>query len=294
MSPETLDNRLVVETGQSAPDHWRTVFSHASIEISPHEVAQAAAIARWLAPGTEAFLPWLPQSTPDQIVRDATALRSHGLNPVPHVAARRLRSEAECRNLFERLVAEAGVDSVLVIGGDLAQAAGPYDSALALLRTGMAESVGIHRIGISGYPEGHPDIDEETLKTHLDSKLELLRSRNLSPFIVSQFCFDAAAILKWLATLRARGIAEPVRIGLAGPTPLRKLIAMSLRCGVGASLRVLKGKSGMVSGLLSTHGPDALIGDIACGLVALGGTQSTGLHLFAFGGAEETARWLSR
>ena len=86
-------------------------------------------------------------------------------------------------------------------------------------------------------------IDDALLQLHLKSKLACLRDQGLTAFIVSQFCFESAAILGWLERLRADGVQHQVRIGLAGPTRLRKLLAMGLRCGVGASMRALKGKS---------------------------------------------------
>ena len=40
---------------------------------------------------------------------------------------------------------------------------GPYEDALSVFRTGLLAKHGIRRIGISGYPEGHPEIGNEKL-----------------------------------------------------------------------------------------------------------------------------------
>lgn len=127
-----------------------------------------------------------------------------------------------------------------------------------------------------------------------------LRSRGgvesvlLMTFIVSQFCFDGAAIAAWIKRLRARGIAVPVRIGVAGPAKLRKLLQIGLRCGVGGSLRALSHRIGSVARLFATHGPDDVLHDF---VATIGGTSyldRVALHVFAFGGIELTARWLAR
>jgi methylenetetrahydrofolate reductase (NADPH) len=42
------------------------------------------------------------------------------------------------------------------------QPMGPYD-ALSIIRSGLLGKFGIQRVGISGYPEGHPDIGNDRL-----------------------------------------------------------------------------------------------------------------------------------
>ena len=63
--------------------------------------------------------------------------------------------------------------------------------------------------------------------------------------IVTQFCFDARAILDFVARLRAFGFDHRVRIGLAGPTNLAALIRYASRCGVQASAQALARRSGL-------------------------------------------------
>jgi methylenetetrahydrofolate reductase (NADPH) len=299
--PQQSTESRTEATSQSAPslpektlDLSRRWLRNSSIEISGHEIGHAQDAARLLPRGTEVLIPWLPDSTPTQMVRAAATLRDAGLCPVPHIAARRMASAAQTKALFQDLVKNAGVHSVLLIAGDIERPAGPFDSALSLLRTGQAESAGIRSIGIAGYPEGHPLIEAAVLQQHLIQKLECLRTRGLHGFVVTQFCFEAQAVLRWLAALRNDGIAAPVRIGVAGPTRLRKLLAMGLRCGIGNSLRALKGKAGAINALLSTHGPEELIAELARGEALAPSVADLSLHLFAFGGAEVTARWLAQ
>ncbi len=55
--------------------------------------------------------------------------------------------------------------------------------------------------------------------------------------VVTQFGFDPAAICGWVRELGRNGVRLPVHVGMAGPTPLPKLIKYAIACGVGASVR---------------------------------------------------------
>src|SRR5260370_31559209 len=77
--------------------------------------------------------------------------------------------------------------------------------------------------------------------------------------IVTQFCFDASAILKWIGRLRDFGIEHPVRVGLAGPTSLATLLRYAQRCGVRASAQGLARQAGLVRQLFPMSAPDALV-----------------------------------
>jgi methylenetetrahydrofolate reductase (NADPH) len=57
------------------------------------------------------------------------ALRAAGLDPVPHVSARRILDKEEFRKFLKQCVAEHGVHRVLVIGGDEPRAKAPTTTA---------------------------------------------------------------------------------------------------------------------------------------------------------------------
>lgn len=271
----------------------RALVASATIEIPGRELNQvgAATIAAWR--GRQAFLPWTPNLDAEDMIRATAAAHRLGLAPVPHVAARRIASEPLARALFAGL-ARAGAEAALLIGGDVREARGPYRSSLELLRSGAAQAAGIRRLGIAGYPEGHPAIADDLLRESLERKLEYMRSEGLDAFIVSQFCFDAQTIVGWMRELRSAGIVAPFRVGVAGPTNLAKLLQLALRCGVGNSIRALKGRMGSMIRLVAVHEPEDLIRDIAAGALASPGVEPLGLHLFAFGGLEPTSRWIAR
>jgi len=265
-----------------------------SVDVSPGDVRRAVGLAVTLPMELEIFVPWLPNTTPEAMILAAESLRRSGLTPIPHVAARRLGSATEARGLLAGLRSRAGVETVLLIGGDIAPPIGPYKSSLELLRSGVFHAEGIRRVGIAGYPEGRPGIALDTLWQSLHDKVDYARANGLEMFIVSQFCFDGSAIAAWIKRLRARGIVVPVRVGVAGPAKLRKLLQVGLRCGVRSSLRALGQGIGSVARLIATHGPDNVLQDVAATIGGTSHLDRISLHVFAFGGIELTARWLVR
>jgi hypothetical protein len=68
--------------------------------------------------------------------------------------------------------------------------------------------------------------DEQCWQT-LETKCAEIGRRGMAPLIVTQFAFDADRTLRWLETLRSRGIVAPVRLGVPGPAGIKTL--MSLR-----------------------------------------------------------------
>jgi methylenetetrahydrofolate reductase (NADPH) len=108
--------------------------------------------------------------------------------------------------------------------------------------------------------------------------------------IVTQFCFDAQAILKWIGRLRDFGIEYPVRVGLPGPTNLATLLRYARRCGVRASAQGLARQAGLVRQLFAMSTPDILIRTIAEAR-ARRHLGEIAPHFFSFGGLAQAARW---
>ena len=107
---------------------------------------------------------------------------------------------------------------------------------------------------------------------------------------MTQFGFDAAPILHWIAALRAQDIVCPILVGIAGPASVATLAKFAVRCGIGASLRALARGHTAFARILAEAGPDALIG----ALVAEEDPRwpIDGLHVFTFGGVRRTAEWI--
>jgi methylenetetrahydrofolate reductase (NADPH) len=266
-----------------------TLARTATIETSARNLADIDAYASLVPTGTDVYVTWIPGMPYHHVVSVARRLRQVGMNPVPHVTPRQIASTEAAEDFLARLRDEARVARVLLVAGDAEAPVGPYESSAAFLETGLLEAHGIRSVGIAGYPEGHPRIPEPALAAALERKLECAARRGIEPFLVSQFCFDGQAILDWLARLRARGVAVPVRVGVAGPATVRALLNFAVRCGIGNSIRALRTQAISLPRLLAEHGPDAVVRRLAESGAGLG---IAGLHCFPFGGFARSARWL--
>src|SRR5438876_6460184 len=146
-----------------------------SVELPPSDSKVVDTAIDRLDPGTEVSLTWIPGSNPMSMVAPAARLREAGHLPMPHIGARHIESAAQLRELAGRLAGEAGVDRILIIGGDRAKPAGPYDSSLAVMQTDVFQKAGITRMAVAGFPEGNPHISESVLREALASKFEFAR-----------------------------------------------------------------------------------------------------------------------
>ena len=263
-----------------------------SVELVPSDPKLIDAALERLQPGTIVTLTWIPGSNPLDTVLPAARLRKAGFLVMPHLGARHLESKAQLETLIERLVGEADVDRVLMIGGDRATPMGPFDSSLAVMETGVLQRFGVVDVAVAGFPEGHPHISKETLATAMAAKVAFARSNGLRLSIMTQFCFSAEPIVAWLRSVRTAGIDVPVRIGLAGPAGLVTLLRYAVKCGVGNSLHVLTENPAFAKAL-TDRGPDPIIREIAASIKDEdGGLGIEGLHLYIFGGLNKTLDWI--
>jgi methylenetetrahydrofolate reductase (NADPH) len=260
-----------------------------SIEMSPRDEAAGEALRKLLAPGTTVFVNHPPSGTHHDIVAACTRLDRAGFVPVPHVAARRLASFTQASDFLQRAKGEAGVERILLIGGDNSPV-GPFRASLDLLATGVVERHGIGQVAFGGYPEGHPAIDAHALDAALQAKVALARQRGLAVSLVTQFGFEAEPILRWIATRRGLGIDCPVHVGIAGPATVATLAKFAIRCGIGASLRALARGHTAFARIMTEAGPDRLIDELVAGEGPV--APIAGLHVFTFGGVRRTAEWL--
>lgn len=259
-----------------------------SLEATRPNAAETAALGDILPRATQVYFSAVPTITPDELVTAAGALRKAELEPVIHIAARRLLAAQDLPELLSRLRGEADVRRLLLIGGDV-DAAGPYPDALALIQKGRLRESGIEEVGIGAYPEGHPRIDAGRLEAALDAKIAAARAHGLGLHIVSQFSFSPERIIAWLKRMRACGISTPIKVGMAGPSSLPALLRYARRCGVNASLRGLaSGAAAGLMGQIAGHvGPDRILAALA----SAEGLGAVTPHYFSFGGTVETARY---
>jgi methylenetetrahydrofolate reductase (NADPH) len=253
----------------------------------------ARRIAELLPTGTLVYVNHLPRRDIGASLETLAALQRAGLEPVPHLAARRIASRAEARTFIEKAVRRAGVTKALLIAGDVAEPAGPYADSAALLAEDFVGQSGLTQIGLAGYPEGHPRIATSTLNETLQRKLELAAGHGLKTHLVTQFCFAPNRIVAYCAEVAGRAPGVPVYVGLAGPTNPVALARYAQRCGVSASLRALQ-TEGIRAVRLFTHvDPTEQLTALAARLRSGGAGNVTGVHLYSFGGVVRTAEWMN-
>ncbi|MDH7639286.1 methylenetetrahydrofolate reductase [Sphingomonas oryzagri] len=262
-----------------------------SIEATAKDAAASAILPPAMPRPAQVFVPYLHEESDEMRIAACTRIRDAGLEPVPHISARRVAGIAELDRLLGALRERAQVDSLFLIAGDIAHVDGPFEDSLSVIRSGLIERHGIRHVGIAGHPEGHPAVIENALWDAMVAKIDALGERGLDSQIVTQFSFDAGQVLRWLHGVRARGVAVPVRVGIPGPTSVRTLLRYAVRCGVSASASAV-GKYGLSLGRLLGHaGPDAFLEDLEADLDPAV-TGDVRLHIFPFGGFDKVSDWL--
>jgi methylenetetrahydrofolate reductase (NADH) len=275
-----------------APAHL--LLENFSMEMTGKDIGSLSEAARSAAipAGTRINVTYLATEDLETRLAAADRVRAFGFVPVPHISARRLSGEAALRTYLDALRAADAAGSVFVVGGDPPEPDGPFADALSIIRLGVLEEFGVRDVGIAGYPEGHPDISDDVLWRSLEEKCAELAARALEATIITQFGFDAAPVLDWVAEVRRRGISAPIRIGVPGPAGVKRLLAYARRFGVGTSTEVVRKYGFSLTNLLGTAGPEKFLHAFAEGYDAVG-HGSVEFHFYAFGGLRETADWVS-
>jgi methylenetetrahydrofolate reductase (NADPH) len=286
---DAADRSLKAVPGTRSP--VADLLGNYSVEVTPRSKSAIEACRNGMPRGSEIYIASIPGGSYHSAVTAAIGLMRAGFNPVPHVAARNIASFTQLNDFLARLVGDAGVTRALVIGGDNERPAGPYGSSLALLQTGAFQKNGVRKIGIACYAEPNRRVETPALETALADKLALLAREGLDPWLVSQFCFDGAAILARIRRLRAEGIAAPLRVGAVGPVDARTLWKYALHCGIGNSMRALGTHVDAISNLLVRSTPGAILEEVALARTAEPELGIAGAHFFSFGGVAAVTRW---
>jgi methylenetetrahydrofolate reductase (NADH) len=225
-----------------------------------------------------------PRHGPDRSVEVARRLGALGHAVTVHVAARMVRDRSHVDRLLAAM-ADAGVEDVLLIGGDATPPHGAYSSAVELLPVIAEHPRRPAEIGIAGYPEGHPLIDPGTLAEVLEQK------SRLATYITTQLCFDPETLLAWVRDTRERGVSLPILVGTPGVVDRRRLLEVSMRIGVGPSLAFVRKQRG----LRRLFGSPARTADRLYEALAprLGDRELNiaGLHFYTFNQLVDTWAW---
>jgi methylenetetrahydrofolate reductase (NADPH) len=263
-----------------------------SLEMTGKDVAKLADARAAIPAGTRVNVTFLANENLGMRVEAARAAKEFGFIPVPHISARRLRSRSELEEFLGALRAGGTGGNVFVVGGDPSSPAGPYEDSLAVIRSGLLQEYGVRHVSVSGYPEGHPDIADATLWEAIEGKSALLRGQALPGAVITQFGFDAGAVLAYADAVRRRGIDLPIRVGAPGPAGVKRLITYAARFGVGTSTGIAKKYGLSLTNLLGTAGPDHFLRALAAGYDP-DRHGRIGLHFYTFGGIRATAEWIS-
>lgn len=279
MSAKTLDLTGVAPVAINA---IRRMLEDPKYELIP--LKNAIEQAGHLPSGATVTVTASPQKGQMATIDLTLDLQQMGFEVIPHLSARLMKDRGELRTVLDRLD-EASVRGAFVVGGDT-DPPGEFFDGLALLTAmdQMGHSLG--EIGIPGYPEGHPTIDDSAIAQALEDK---------SPFasyITSQMCFDAGAIAHWVSGLRDAGFGQGVYLGIPGVAELTKLISISMRIGVGASAKFLAKNKSLAGRLVRPggFGPDKLLIDLAPEL-ADPLANIHGFHVYTFNRVDATEQW---
>lgn len=212
-------------------------------------------------------------------------LIEQGLRAVPHIPARLVSSEEHLQEIVQRL-GELSVKEIFVIGGDARKPSGPFSSAFELLSAMAEQGHGFERVGIGGYPEGHPAIGDDALLR------ALLDKQPFATYIVTQMCFRPEAIVEWVAGIRRQGVRLPVVVGIPGIVEKTRLLRISRKIGVGGSARFLRKHGGLAGRFLrfGNYRPDELVGELVP-YVGDPDYSIAGFHIYTFNQVESTEKW---
>lgn len=217
----------------------------------------------------------------------ATRFAESGYRVIPHLAARMIHGRSELAEIVSRLQ-DAGIAGIFVPAGDATPPVGQYASALDLLIDLRELGATFDHVGITGYPESHPTIEDDvTIQAMWDKRL-------YATHVVSNMTFDAEKLGAWVERIRRRGVTLPVLVGVPGPVERAKLLRMATTIGVGQSVRFLRKQKSVLARIAAPgFSPDRFVTRVA----ALAGDDNLhieGLHVFTFNQVEAIETWRQR
>lgn len=226
-----------------------------------------------------------PKHGIERTLEASVELAKRGFVAIPHIASRLVRDESHLESILQRL-AQHSLDEVFVVGGDAPAPVGIFEGAVPLLQAMGESALRPARIGVTGYPEGHAEISDGVLEAALVAK------RPYADYLVTQLCFDSAPIIQWLTDIQQKGMGLPAWIGLPGVMDPRRLLSISLKIGIGSSLRVLKRNQGISRQLWNgAYAPDHLIDPLLDAIGMPGAPPVCGFHLNTFNNVAPLLAW---
>jgi methylenetetrahydrofolate reductase (NADPH) len=269
----------------------RDFMSGFSLETTPGSAAKIPDFRNHVRRGDSVYITFLHGADFNDTIQVAARLRREGFNPVPHIAARSIPGQAFLEEGLKRLRDDAEVSQVLLIAGAVAKPLGEFRDTMQVLETGLLDKYGVTKIGVSGHPEGSPDIPDEAIKRALRWKNDFARRSNAQFYLVTQFCFEPEPIIQWDKRIQADGNTLPIYIGIPGLATLKTLLAHAKACGIGPSMRVISRQAMNVAKLLTVAAPDRLVTALASYQANNPACGIRGVHMYPLGGLKKSADW---
>ncbi|MFC5972128.1 methylenetetrahydrofolate reductase [Halomarina salina] len=264
-----------------------TLLTNARFELMPFESFDDE--IRYLPDDATIAITTSPQLGIERTVERAEQAAAAGFDVSPHIAARYVTDQNHLEDIARRLT-DAGITDIFVPGGDRDEPVGEFESALDLLEALEETEYGFDHVGITGYPEGHGFLDDQTLSDAMAAK------EPYATYVVTQLCYDPDAIVDWIEVVRDRGVDLPIEVGIPGVLKYQRLLTISQKVGVGDSVKFLKKTSGILGfvrqlvGSRGAYTPD----DLVDGLAPYADDEAYGiggLHIYTFNETADTEAW---
>jgi methylenetetrahydrofolate reductase (NADH) len=273
--------------GALAEDARRALELHLSrprYEVFPSDGVEDE-VAAHVPAGLKVTVTASPRRGIDETLALAEALALRGYHVAPHLSARLVRDESHLREILTRL-SEARLRDAFVVAGDLSEPAGEFEAAHDLLAAMARLGHGLDDVGITGYPESHPLISDETTIQAMFDKAPY------ATYIVSQVCFEPRTIAWWIGAVRGRGVGLPIDIGIPGAASRTKLLRIARRIGVGESIGFLAKRGSWLAQLLKPAGysPDHIVEGLVPTLLDPAANVA-GFHVYTFNELAATEAW---
>jgi methylenetetrahydrofolate reductase (NADPH) len=275
---ETMSKTLLSDAAASSG-----LLAQVQFEIVPAKGALKRILGN-LSPESRITISVSPTNGMDPTIRLHKRLSGKGYRPIPHITARSIKSHEHLQEIVD-VLADTDTRGIIALGGDQEEPWGPFDSSFALLREIAEMGRRFEFVGISGYPQSHPVIPDESLLQALTDK------QPHATHVVTQMCFDAGATLEWAARIRDLGVSLPIYIGVPSPMKALRLLELARTCGVSDARRFLKSKLGILGQFLRpSYSPDKLLSKLAdrANGQDLG---FAGVHVFTFNQIEQARLW---
>ena len=261
-----------------------TLLAHPRIEVIPSKDI-ADVVTKWLPRDVILTVTASPVKGLEATLELTRRLAGQGYRVVPHVSARLVSDLDHLEKIATELVA-LGVDDIFVPAGDADPPAGKFEGALAMLQALASLGNPFPKVGITGYPETHPKINDDiTIQSMWDK-------RQYASYIVSNLCFDPTTIRRWIERLRIRGVTLPLFVGIAAPVDRAKLFDVAAKIGVGESAKFLTRHAEwfLRMGAPGGYNPARMLQRLNKTLLSESAGVA-GLHIFSFNQIGKTEQW---